>query len=226
MVTIYHKMEAIDEAVCSIREKNRITNGYIRMLKKNAGDPGTKNLLEKQEEYDKYFNDHYAACCSAYLNVRFQFYIALIKEILIPGGKVYSLDIERFIDTIKDDLKSIRRMMTDDAFSDRARAIDGGVESEGRGKPPARGKSDNSNDAVTNEIGKTMAAINRKIPQITSCLITVQSHKTIAGTSPIDERNLLDMYSREYDLEMDIKQVRQLEDEFDRFTAEKELSGL
>jgi hypothetical protein len=225
MVTIYREMKAIEEAVRSIREKNRITNGYIRLLKKNAGDPGAKILLEKQEEYDKYFNDHYAACCSAYLNVRFQFYITLIKEILIPGGRVYSLDIERFIDSIKDDLKSLRCMMTDNPSPGKARAMEGAEHGE-RGKPPARGKSDNGNDTVLNETGKTMAAINRKIRQITTYLIALQSHKTIAGTSPIDERNLLDIYSQEYDIEMDIKQVRQLEDEFNRFTAEKELSGL
>ena len=69
-----------------------------------------------------------------------------------------------------------------------------------------------------------MADLNKKIPLITVCLISAQSHKTIAGISPLDEKNLLDIY-REYDIELDIEHLKQLEDEFDRFTAEKELSG-
>jgi hypothetical protein len=204
MVTIYRGMKTMEEAVRSIREKNRMTNDYIRMLGKNAGDPGAKRLLEKHEAYNAFFNDHYADCCSAYLNMRFRFYITLIRDILMPGGTIHTLDIERFVDSMKEDLASARNMLTDNPRSGK--------------------KNGGASDAVSGKVAETMAALENRFPRITTWLIAVQSHKIIAGVSPVDEKNFLDMYGQDCDFNMDMEHVRRMEDEFDRFTAEKELS--
>jgi hypothetical protein len=68
-----------------------------------------------------------------------------------------------------------------------------------------------------------MAALEKKISRLTVYLITAQSSKIIAGASPVtDGKNLLDIY-REDDLNVEIEYLRRLEDEFDRFMAEREL---
>lgn len=228
MVTMYHEIKAIEKNIRLIREKNKAAADYIRLLKKNAEDPAAKRLLDKYKEYNTYFNGYYAGCCSAYLNKRFQFYMALIKEILLPGEKIHTLDIERFIDTIKADLDSAHCILTDHTCFDKIHTLKT-VELTGPGEPPVRGTSNRNNgasgDMIFDEIAKTMADLNKKIPLITVCLISAQSHKTIAGISPVDEKNLLDIYKK-YDFEIDIEHLKQLEDEFDRFTAEKELSGI
>jgi hypothetical protein len=235
MLTVYREMQTIEGSIQGIREKNKATGDYIRLLKKNPGDPAAKSLLNKYKEYSEFFNNHYADCCSAYLNKRFQFYIILIKEILLPGNKIHTLDIEGFIDSIKGDLNSARYMLTDKAYPGGTGAAKITKPPEPK-KPPASDKPDKDGDMaddtafdiVSDSIAETMAALKKEISRLTVYLITVQSSKTIAGASPIDGKSFLDMY-REYNLGMnfttDIEYLRRLEDEFDRFMAEKELSA-
>ncbi|MDR3173604.1 MAG: DUF4149 domain-containing protein [Treponema sp.] len=230
ILTVYREMKAIEGSIRAIREKNKAAGDYIRLLKKNTGDPAAKSLLSKYKEYNKYFESHYAGCCSAYLNKRFELYIILIKEILLPGKKIHTLDIEGFINSIKDDLNSARYILTDKAYPARTSAGKT-TKPAGPEKPPARSKSgkpdDTADDMVLDKIAETAAALEKKIPQLTVYLITAQSSKTIAGTSPLtDGKSLLDIYDLETDFDMDIEYVRQLEDEFDRFMAERELSAI
>ncbi|MDR0670553.1 MAG: hypothetical protein LBF95_10775 [Treponema sp.] len=221
LVKIYREINGLEGLICSIGEKNRITNDYIRMLKKNTGDSGAKRLLEKYRAYDTYFDEYYAGCCSAYLNMRFQFCVNLIKEILIPRGNMHALDIEQFIKAVKADLAAARSMLTDNAFFDRGPAME-----TAKGTAQKKSPEQDANDGVIlDEIGKTMKAIDGKIQHITTYLITAQSQETIGGTSPVDEKGILDIY-REYDFEMDMEHIKKLEDEFDRFTAEKEVLGV
>jgi hypothetical protein len=232
MLTVYREMTAIEESIRTIKEKNKATGDYIRLLKKNTAAPAAKSLLKKYKEYNEYFNSHYAGCCSAYLNKRFQLYIILIKEILLSGEKIHTLNIERFIDLMKVDLNSARYILTDKAYprGTNAAKIEKPAEP---GKPPARGKSgkpdaaadDTAGDIVSDKITETMAALEKKISRLTVCLITAQSSKTIAGVSPVtDGQNLLDI-DLETDPDTNIEYLRRLEEEFDRFMAERELSA-
>jgi hypothetical protein len=71
------------------------------------------------------------------------------------------------------------------------------------------------------KLNKTIDGIKAKIKIITTDLITVQSGKMIRDTSPIDEENALNKYKN--NLEMVIEHLK-LDDEYDRFMAEIELS--
>ena len=152
------------------------------MLKKNAGDSDAKRLLEKYRAYDTYFDEYYAGCCSAYLNMRFQFCVSLIKELLIPRRNIHTLDIEQFIKVIKAELTAARSMLMDNSFFDRGPAMEAAkgtaqkkAPAQGeleREEPPEQGSNDN---VILNGIGKTMKAIDRKIRYLTTYLIAVQS---------------------------------------------------
>ena len=197
------------------------------MLKKNAGDSGAKRLLEKYRAYDSYFDEYYAGSGQAYLNMRFQFCVSLIKEILIPRGNIHALDIEQFIKAVKAELTAARSLLTDNAFFDRGPAADAAKGAAQKEAPEGEEapERDSNDGMVLDGIAKTMKAIDGKIRQLTTYLIAVQSQKTIGGTSPLDEKGILDIY-REYDFEMDMEHIKKLENEFDRFTAEKEVLGI
>jgi hypothetical protein len=204
IVKIYREISAIEDNIYSIQDRSRAVDDYIRILKKNKGGSGAGGLIEKQREYGKYFDAAYAEYGSLDLNMSFQFYISLIKEIIMPGEIIHRLDIEGFIETLRADLKF--RMNVLMAYKD----------------PDAGDAMDFTGPQ------ETMAAIEKTIPRITTYLISAQSSKTIAGTSPLDEQNLLDLYyQRGYDIETALEhfeQLKKLDDEHDRFMAEQELS--
>jgi hypothetical protein len=70
---------------------------------------------------------------------------------------------------------------------------------------------------------KTIDGIKDKIKTMTTDLISVQSGKMIRATSPIDEEDALNKYKQGNNLEMVIEHSI-LDDEYDRFMAEIELS--
>jgi hypothetical protein len=55
-------------------------------------------------------------------------------------------------------------------------------------------------------------------------LIAVQSSKVIGDTSPIDEENVLNMQKNENTFVMIIEHLKTMDDEYNRFMAEVELS--
>jgi hypothetical protein len=203
IVKICRELRRIGENICSIQKKSRAAGDYIRILGKNKGGNGAGGLIEKQKEYSKYFNNAYAEYGSLDLNIRFQFYISLVKEIIIPEEVIHRLDIERFIEALKTDLKSRLDVLM---------AYNPGTE-----------------DATDfSGIKKTVKVIQETIPRIASYLISAQSSNTIAGTSPLDEQNLLDIYYQKgYGVETAFEQfehLKKLDDEHDRFMAEQELT--
>ncbi|MFP3090975.1 hypothetical protein LQZ21_11690 [Treponema sp. TIM-1] len=202
VVAIYQKINLIEDHIRSIQERSKAANNYIRLLNEHKGVPGAEGLIEKQKEYDKYFGANYAEYCSLNLHIRFQFYVMLIKEIILPGKILHNLDIERFIEAVKTDLRSRMKDLTDNKNPDAAGTME------------------------FIELNESMKAIEKKISHITSDLISAQSSEIIAGTSPIDEKNLLDIYKQEYDFEAALEHLRKSDDEHDRFMAEKELSDI
>ncbi|MDR3166924.1 MAG: hypothetical protein LBT93_03185, partial [Treponema sp.] len=56
-------------------------------------------------------------------------------------------------------------------------------------------------------------------------LIAVQSNKAIGETSPIDEENELNKQKQENSFDMIMEHSKTLDDEYDRFMAEMELTG-
>jgi hypothetical protein len=170
IVKICREIDMIERNIGSVQKKSRAAGDYIRILNKNKGKNSAGGLVEKQKEYGKYFDAAYAEYSSLDLNMRFQFYLSLVKEIILPGDLIHRLDIEKFIEALKADLKF--RMNALMAY-----------------KEP--GTEDAAEPVPIDFTGlkKTAKAIRETIPRITSYLISAQSSKTIAGTSPIDEQN-------------------------------------
>jgi hypothetical protein len=224
LVTIHQKIKMIDDTIRAIKEKSKAANDYIGMLNKNKEDPNVKSLIEKQKEYHNYFEAHYAEYCSLDLNMRFQFYITLVRDVIIAEKMIHNLNIKEFIDAIKAELKSRINFLTDNKNPDAG----GGREfAEPQGSPnPPQGSPAGTDSWVWTLRRESMQAVEKKITHITSYLISAQSSETIAGISPIDEKRLLDIYKEGYDFETTLEHLKKLDDEHDRFTAEKELSDL
>ncbi|MDR2740076.1 MAG: hypothetical protein LBB68_09650 [Treponema sp.] len=199
IVEMYRKIKIIEGNIRSLQEISKATKNYIRVLSRSKGVPGTGSLMEKQKEYDKYFDANYAEYCSLDLHIRFQFYVTLIKEVLIPGGMIPKLNIEGFIEAVKTDLRSRMKILVEGNDP----GTDGAVEFAG--------------------LDESMKVIEKKILRITSYLISTQSSETIAGTSPVEEKKLLDIYKQEYDFETAFERLKKPDDEHDRFMAEREL---
>jgi hypothetical protein len=75
------------------------------------------------------------------------------------------------------------------------------------------------------KINKTMEKIDGDINIIMNNLIAIQSGGIIAKTSPIDDEHLLEIDKRENELKQAIDLSASLDNEYDRFAAEMELTG-
>jgi hypothetical protein len=58
-------------------------------------------------------------------------------------------------------------------------------------------EKDRKNKVLFKNFNKSMAAVNKKIPMLAAYLVSVQSHKIIEDTSPIDEENELKYTNRQ-----------------------------
>ncbi|MDR0719422.1 MAG: hypothetical protein LBF78_07275 [Treponema sp.] len=257
VLAMYNDTKAAGKKVVQIRKRMIKTKDYIIMLDHEKKDDTINGIISKQDEYLKYFFAYYDDYCALYLNMRFQFYMAVIRDVLLAMGKIYKADIRHFIDTVKMDIKCMGYILR----SRIRRRSGAGVSSPGDNeerfcgllegfwintsvegtmanfpndeddtdrtskKQPAGKEEDGKKTDMT--FGRTNAsimAINGKIGALAAYLITVQSNKIIGGTSPIDEENTLNIQKQKNDFDMISEHSKTLDDEYDRFMAEVELT--
>jgi hypothetical protein len=262
VLTMHKNIKKAGKRIVLIRKKMTKTIDYITMLAHNKKDDAINGMIAKQNEYYNYFFNCYDNYCSLYLEMRFQFYMSIMKDVIIAAKKISRIDIKRFIDTIKTDIKCMgyvlksKRYLPDrpgksdylsdylsEQMAERFFAIVKGFEiitdiegtaaafftDENTGKksketPPGKDGDGEKQDMVFKKTNASIRAINRKIQAAAVYLITLQSNKIIGDTSPIDEENALNMQKKEHDFTTSINYSKILDDEYDRFMAEVELS--
>jgi hypothetical protein len=223
------------------------------MLHKHKKDAG--KMMGKQKEYYRYFCKYYDAYCALYVGMRFQFYMELIKKLLPAKKKIHKLDVKNFTDAIEKDIRATVRILTndnefnnefdsdlkeiDDEFDSDFKRIDTGDYIPGKFDKHLPHDNDspiavripvskNKQEDIIFELEETagqIAAIGEKIRQAAMHLITIQSHEIIGGTSPLADANILNRYTQNHDFEEIIVHSKKLNDEYDRFAAEIELSA-
>jgi hypothetical protein len=97
------------------KRMNQITD-YIAMLEPDPENDTINDMISKQNEYYNYFFNYYDNYCSLYLNIRFQFYMAVMKDIVIAGKKTHKIDIKHFIDTMKDDIEIVGYILKSEIY--------------------------------------------------------------------------------------------------------------
>jgi hypothetical protein len=223
---IQKNLNMIEKKMVLIRSKINKIGGYINMLNIDKKDDKTNNIISKQKEYYEYIGKYYDDYCSLYLETRFQFYMALIKDILIAKSKIHDITISRFIEIINNDMEFTKHTLIYDKDFDRYFISIGDIDAVKffiQFSIESEKEEFGDNNQFPN-LNKSMEAIKKLIPNVTAYLITVQSHKIIGDTSPIDEENILNIYKQENGLEMIFEHSKKLDEEYDRFAAEIELS--
>jgi hypothetical protein len=258
VLAMYENIKAAGERIALVRKKMTKIIDYIALLSHNKKDDAINGMISKQNEYYNYFFNYYDNYCSLYLDMRFQFYMAVMRDILIPSKKIYKIDIRRFIDTIKTDIKCMgyvlksknylhRRSGTSNNFQERHEEYfsptvegfkiitdiegtiaifftDENTNKESRKQQSGKGENREKYDMVFEKTNAAIKAINRNIQSAAEYLITIQSNKIIGDTSPIDEEKILNMQKKKNAFATIIEYSKTLDDEYDRFMAEVELS--
>jgi hypothetical protein len=93
-------------------EKLVLLKKNIKTVKNNRNGDNIDNIFSKQEKYYRYLVKYYDDYCSLYIESRFNFYIILVNDILINKNKIYTVDINHFIETIENDMKFTRHTLT------------------------------------------------------------------------------------------------------------------
>ncbi|MDR2435360.1 MAG: hypothetical protein LBD47_12460 [Treponema sp.] len=259
---VYDDLKQIEGKVVLIREKIKKTENNATVLDTISDNTNTDDLMKKQKEYRKYLCKYYDNYCSLYLEFRFQFYIVLIKDILIEKKVIHTIEVKQFIEAVNRDMEFTKHAVTGDddinslfAIIDNAETVqhfldrindhikdeldymeEGYFESADiedfkkeftdfkKRLSKEEKEKDLKNQVLFKNFNKSMAAVNKKIPVLAAYLVSVQSHKIIEDTSPVDEENELNIYKQVNSLGMILENSRKLDEEYDRFIAEKELS--
>jgi hypothetical protein len=223
---IQNNLSMIEGKMARIRSKIKKTGDYINILNTGEKDGGANNIISRQKEYYEYMGTYYDEYCSLYLETRFQLYMALVKDILIAKNKIHDVNINRFVEILNSDMEFTRHTLVYDNDFERYFSIIGDMEALiffTRFSMENERKESGDNTRFPN-LDKSMAAIKKTIPGVTVYLVTVQSHKIIGDTSPLDEEHTLNIYRQENDLDMIFEHSKKLDEEYDRFAAEIELS--
>ncbi|MDR2630004.1 MAG: hypothetical protein LBC60_03675 [Spirochaetaceae bacterium] len=253
VLVMYKNIKASGEKIVLIRKRMKKTIDYIAMLAYNKKDESTNDMISKQNEYYNYLFNYYDNYCSLYLDMRLQFYMTVIRDVLIAMKKIYKIDITHFIDTIKTDIKCMGYILRSkihhkpnysqvysekrffeiigrfEIITDIEQTIafffndNDNTDKELKKQPSEKSENRKKYDRVLEKTNASIKAINRKIQEAAVYLITVQSNKLIGDTSPIDEENILNMQKKENNFNMILEHSKALDDEYDRFMAEMEL---
>jgi hypothetical protein len=188
--------------------------------------------------------------------------IMIIREILIKGKQIYTIDMRNFIDTMQGGIKAAKDeliwyiMLIDSGISDEElAAISNGSHNiaiflsrehymriyDLKNKWGERERELYNRDKKRlsdvylkrkqgyvggcKKINETMEKIDGDINIIINNLIAIQSRGILAETSPAADENLLEIYKRENELNRVIDYSVSLDNEYDRFAAEMELTG-
>jgi hypothetical protein len=258
VLAMYTDVKTAGKRIAVIRKKMAKTIDYIALLSHNKKDGATNGMISQQNEYYKYFLNYYDNYCSLYLDMRFQFYMVVMRDVLISRKKIHTIDIRRFIDTMKTDIKCMgyvlkskhflyRRSGARAAFQERHEeyffpAVEGfeirtdiegtiaifftdeNTTRESKRRQPGEGGAGEKYDMVLEKTNAALKAINGKIQSAAEYLITLQSNKIIGATSPVDEENILNVQKKENAFATISEYPKTLDDEYDRFMAEVELS--
>jgi hypothetical protein len=257
VLAMYKNIKAAGERIAAIRKKMAKTADYIALLSHDRKDDAINGMISKQNEYYRYFFNYYDNYCSLYLDMRFQFYMAVTRDVLLSSKRIYRIDIRRFVDTMKTDIKCMgyvlksrnylhRRSGAGNNFQARheeyfSPAVEGFriiTDTEGtaavfftdentnRGSKKRQPGKENREefDMVPEKTNASIKAIDGKIRRAAEYLIAVQSDKIIGSTSPVEEENILNMQKKENAFTAIVECSKTLDDEYDRFMAEVELS--
>jgi hypothetical protein len=265
VLTMHKDIMAVGKKIALIRKRITKTLDYISMLAQGKKDDATNSMIAKQNKYYNYFSNYYDNYCSLYLDMRFQFYMAIIRDILVATKKIYMINIKHFIDTVKTDIKCIEYVLKskyylprrsigdsrDKAYDDSRREysenqfaavveefeIMTNIESaiatffdnsntnkKSKKQPSGQDENEEKYDMVLEKTDASIKAIGEKIQDAAAYLITIQSNKIIGDTSPIDEENALNIQLKENGFNTVVEYSKKLDDEYDRFMAEVEIS--
>jgi hypothetical protein len=258
VLAMHKNIKAAGERIALIRKKMTKTIDYIVLLSHSKRDDAINGMISKQNEYYKYFFNYYDNYCSLYLDMRFQFYMEVMRDVLISSKKIYKIDIRRFIDTIKTDIKCMGYVLKSKNYLHKCSGasnnfqehheeyffptvkgfkiiadIEGTIaifftdeNTSKKSKKQQSGKGENREkyDMVFEKTNASIKAINGKIQSAAEYLIALQSNKIIGNISPIDEENILNIQKKKNTFTTTIECSETLDDEYDRFMAEVELS--
>jgi hypothetical protein len=91
-------------------------------------------------------------------------------------------------------------------------------------QPPGNDEDGDEHNMVFRKINTSIKAIEEKIQAVALYLISIQTNKIIGDASPIDEENALNIQQEENAFNAVIEYSKELDDEYDRFMAEVEVS--
>jgi hypothetical protein len=253
VLAMYKNIQATGGKITLIRKRMKKTTDYIAMLAYDKKDDAINDILSKQNEYYKYFFKYYDNYCSLYLDMRFQFYMTVMKDVLIAIQKIHTLDVKRFIETIKADIKCMGYILKSkihhspnylqayseerffeiiegfEIITDIEQTIslffnDDNTGKELKKQSSEKGENQKKYEGALEKTNTSIKTINGKIQKMAVSLITLQSNKVIGDISPIDEEDVLNIQKKENNFDMIIEYSKTLDDEYDRFIAEVELS--
>jgi hypothetical protein len=235
ILAVYRDLQHIEGKVVLIWGKIKKTESNINVLNNIQSNANTDDMIRKQNEYYNYLCKYYDNYCSLYLELRFHFYVVLIKDVLIEKNIIDAIEIKQFINSVYSDMKFTKYALIDaDDIDSCLAALDRAAADKDYKEyffsllpnfPSKKEKEkNNKNKLLFNNFNKSMTAITKKISMLAAYLVSVQSHKIIGDTSPIDEENELKIYKQENSHGMILEHSRKLDGEYDRFVAEIELS--
>jgi hypothetical protein len=227
ILIICHDLKQIEGKFVSIWERIKKTENNMNILAKIKNEDSSKDMLLKQKEYYEYLCKYFDKYSSLYIETRFQFYTVLIENILIAKNEIYKIDVKQFIETMNNDMEFTKYTLTDDKDFFQCLQIIDGMESVKYFLLQLSNKKkqeDDKNNSSFDNLNKSLKVIRKKISMLTTYLISIQSRKTFGETSPLDEKEMLNRFKKENGFEKFIEYSRKLDEEYDRFLAEIELS--
>jgi hypothetical protein len=259
VLAAYKEIKAAGKRIALIRTGMTKTADYLALLSRGKNDDKTKDMIEKQYEYYNYFFNYYDKYCSLYLDMRFQFYMTTLRDVVLARGKLSGIDIKRFINTIKADITCMGYVLknkhnlpgysrNNDSLSqysaNKFAAVveefeiitdiegtiaifftDENTKKEAKRRPAGKGENREKYNTVFEKTNAAIKAVNGKIQEAAAHLVTLQSNAIIGGASPIDEENALNLQMRENSFTTILEYSKTLDDEYDRFMAEVEVTS-
>jgi hypothetical protein len=123
IILMYNDLMKIEKKLGLLRKNIKTVKNNIQALKNNRNGGNIDDIFSKQGKYYSYLGKYYDEYCSLYTESRFNFYIILVKDILINKNKIYTVDVNHFIETIENDMEFTRHTLTEENNFDQCLKI-------------------------------------------------------------------------------------------------------